>query len=491
MSTGMWILTMRSPLGEPREYILRAGKMSIGRKSDNDIFVPDPSASRFHAEIVFDPDADAVTIRDAGSTNGTFVNRERLSTTRPLKPDDQIRIGEHVISVSQRSGQADGETLPGTQPFTRDMLLEAIDQHTILLFEVAARLNTIMDLDTALREVSNLVKLSMGADKCEIILAEQFRDLPQTGFNATVARQAIEGKAAVLIPDAVAQPDQTMVKSAGQQHIRSALCVPVTAGDEILGLLYVYKTRPLIHPFDQRDLQLAVAIGHQASLTIQRTRLLEKLRAEQQGRQLFQRFLSPEETNVLLPDYLKTGRLPEMSERILTVLFADIRGATDLSARLGPKRFSALLSQYFQQMMQTVFAHQGLLVQFLGDGLLAVFGMFGKPDPETRAVEAALAMLDALDALNRTEGEQIELGIGLNTGAVLAGYLDVKNRFEFSMLGKPVNVAQQLEQHASGNRILIGPATASAVGERFKLKSLGKLDIKGTGPLQVHEVLRG
>jgi len=306
-----------------------------------------------------------------------------------------------------------------------------------------------------------------------------------------VARQAIEQKVAVLIPDTTMHPDQSLVRSAAQQHIRSALCVPVTTGEEILALLYVYKSRPLTHPFGQRDLQLAVAIGHQASLTIQRTRLLERLRQEQEGRQLFQRFLSPEETEIVLPDYLKTGKLPEVTERILTVLFVDIRDATGLAARLGPRRFSALLSKFFQQTLEVVFGHHGLLVQFTGDGLLAVFGMFGRPEPEVRAVEAALAMVARLVALNHAEGETMELGIGINTGAVLAGYLDVKNRFEFSLLGRPVNVAQQLEQHASGNRVLIGPSTASAIGDKINLTAPEKIEIKGTGPLQVHEVLRG
>ena len=489
----MWILTMRSPLGEPREYILRTGKMTIGRKSDNDIFVPDPSASRLHAEILYQADDDAISIRDAGSTNGTFVNRERLIASRLLKPQDQIRIGEHVISVTQRSGDVDvdTQTLPGTQPLTRDLLLESIDQHTILLYEVAARLNTIVELDIALREVGNLVKLSMGADKCEVILAEQFADLPQTGFAATVARQSISQRVAVLIPDTGAQTDPAMIKSAAQQHIRSALCVPVASGEEVLALLYVYKTRPLSHPFDQRDLQLAVAIGHQASLTIQRTRLLEKLRQEQQARLIFQRFLAPEEAEGVLPDYLRSGKLPEMAEKHLTILFADMRGATAASARLGPQRFGALLSKYFQEMMHAVFDQKGLLVQFTGDGLLAVFGMFDPPDPEVRAVQTALNIVDRITALNQAEHENLDFGLGLHTGPVVAGYINVSGRYEFIVLGQTVNVAQQLEQLATTNRVLISPDMAAIVGAKFKVRPLDKVEIKGGGPFQPHEVLRG
>ncbi len=84
----MWILTMRSPKGEPREYVLKPGKTAIGRKSDSDIPLPDESASRAHAELHLDPTENAVVITDLGSTNGTFVNRERISQPRRLTIED-------------------------------------------------------------------------------------------------------------------------------------------------------------------------------------------------------------------------------------------------------------------------------------------------------------------------------------------------------------------------------------------------------------------
>ena len=104
----MWILTMRSPVGEPREFVLRPGKTTLGRKSDNDIHLLDASASRFHAEIHYDPQANTITIHDLGSMNGSFVNHERLVEPRPLNPDDEIRIGEHIITLAmqvEESGQ--------------------------------------------------------------------------------------------------------------------------------------------------------------------------------------------------------------------------------------------------------------------------------------------------------------------------------------------------------------------------------------------------
>src|SRR5438552_18385402 len=104
----LWILSIRSPWHEPREFFLPTGKVTLGRKPDNDIVIADESASRLHAEIVQDTGSDSVTIRDLGSTNGTFVNRERLDRPLALKIDDQIRIGQHTLSVGRRE-RRDGQ----------------------------------------------------------------------------------------------------------------------------------------------------------------------------------------------------------------------------------------------------------------------------------------------------------------------------------------------------------------------------------------------
>jgi adenylate cyclase len=488
----MWVLTVRSPRGEPREYILKAGKTVAGRKSDSDIVIADESASRLHAEFYYDPNDDKVTLRDLGSTNGTFVNRERIGQPYNLRVDDQVRIGQHLISIALRDEEAKAVTdaLPGTQPLTRDLLLESVDQHAVLLYEVAGRLNTIIDLDTALREVANLMKVAMGADKCEVVLSERFGQLADLGFPTSIARQALDQRSAIIIPDV--QGDPALGKSALLLRIRSALCVPVMSGEDIVALLYVYKTRPLSRPFDQRDLQLAVAISHQAALTIQRTRLLTRVRKEQRIRQLLQRFLSPPEAEFLLQDYLKTGRLPELAEQNLTVVFTDIRDSTGMAERLGPRRFSEILTRYYQDMTKIVFDNGGLLNKYLGDGLMAVFGVGRqRPDAEQRAVRAALEMLAQLDAMSRDEGELIEIGVGVNTGPAMAGYLGTEERVEFTVLGDTVNVAQRLEAIARPNRVFVGPTTCEAILAHFNVKLVGPVEVRGRlQPIEVFEVLR-
>lgn len=489
----MWILITRSPNSEPREYPVKPGRNIIGRSRETGVFVPDRSASRAHAELEYDSTADTVLLRDLGSTNGTYVNRERITEPRRLRPGDVIRIGEYTITLIRRDTQSvtGGKPLLGTQPFTRDYLLESLDQHAILMYEVARQLNTVTDVETALHEVSNLMRVSMGAAKCEVILADQFDKLAERGFPTSIARPAVEQRAAVLMPDV---PDESphLGQSAMLLRVRSALCVPVISGDELLGLIYMYKTSPEARPFDASDMQLATAISHQAALTIQRAQLLEKVRLEERTRQFLQRFLSPPEAEFILQDYQQSGRLPGLTEQRLTLLFADMRGSTGLAERAGAALFGEMLSRYYQDVTQIVFKHGGMLDKYMGDGVMAVFGLTRtQSDSEERAVRAGLAIVDWVDDFNRSRIDPIEIGVAINSGTVMAGYVGTEQRVEFTVLGDPVNVAYRLESLARPNRVLIGPATAGAIAGKFNLSRLGPVDLKGrTKPIQVHEVLR-
>lgn len=493
----MWIVTIRSPKGEPHEYVLKPGKTVIGRRSDCDLPLPDESASRSHAEIRCDPGGSALVLLDLGSTNGTYVNREKLTKPRRIGVEDQVRIGQHVLTFVHRQAERPTaravETHPGTQPITRDVVLESLDHHAVLLYEVSSRLNTVIDLDTALREVSDLMRVAMGAEKCQVILADRFGQLAELGFPVSIARLALEQRAAVIIPDAQADPQ--LGQSAMLLHLRSALCVPVMSGDRPAALIYVYKTRPDARPFDRNDLQLAVAISHQAALTIQRTRLLEHVRKEQRIRLLLQRFLSPPEAEFLLQDYLQTGRLPPLAEKVLTVVFADLSDSTGLAERIGPRRFSEILSRFYQRMTDVIFEHGGLLNKYMGDGLMAVFGVTAaQPHPEERAVGASLAMLAELKSIPQADEAPVEMGIGVNTGMAMAGYVGTDERVEFTVLGDTVNVAQRLQLYARPNRVLVGPETFHALAAqrpgRFIIHPTGPLEIRGRAqPVDAYEIL--
>jgi diguanylate cyclase (GGDEF)-like protein len=272
----MWLLTIRSPHNQPVEYWVKPGKNTLGRKPENHIVISDESASRVHAEIYCQNEL--AMVYDLGSTNGTFVNRELITKPHVLKSGDQIRIGQHIISVDFRESGVTKELLASqtdTRKLTRDLLLESIDQNAVFMDAVASRLITILDLETALQEIAGLTKLAIGADKCEVILAEHFAHLSDFEIPNFIAKQAIEQHSVVLIPNLSAQCGR-LTNDAGGPPIASILCIPVIIEQDVAALLYAFKSDPEAKRFDRHDVQLAVAISHQAALTIQRAQLIEK-----------------------------------------------------------------------------------------------------------------------------------------------------------------------------------------------------------------------
>lgn len=278
MQTPAWSILIRSPFGEPREFTLPIGRSTIGRKPDNDVVIADPSASRVHAAFEVDPGSEAVTLSDLGSRNGTFVNHERLTTPYRLHPNDQVRIGQHLIRLSRQgaNGVAASLASPETQPLTLDLMLESVEQHAVLLYEVARRLNMVSDVNRALSEVARILQVALGADKCAVILADQFEQLAYMGFPTAIAQQAIDQRLVVAIPDTTARPELHQRHSGRLLQVRSVICIPVMIADEVAGLLYIYNTQRSARLFNDQDTRLAIAISHQAALTIQRARLMQK-----------------------------------------------------------------------------------------------------------------------------------------------------------------------------------------------------------------------
>ncbi len=488
----MWLFILRSLDGKPREYNIAPGRTTIGRRADNDIVISDLSASRLHAEVLLDPVEDKVVIKDLGSLNGTYINRERLVESRQLAPKDIIRIGEHLITVFKpATSGSTGALIPGTQMLTRDVVLELIDQHAVLTYDAARKLNTVMDVDSALREVSSMIRVSLGADRCEVILPEAFDRLREYGFPMTIARMAIERRAVVNIPDVSLENDRIR-ESASLLRIRSALCVPVLSGEEVMALIYMYKMNPAERPFDQQDVQLAVAISHQAALTLQRMQLMERISEEKRVSQMLQRFVSQSEVEFIMKNYRASGSLPGLAEQHLTVLFADISDSTGLAERLGPIKFGEILSKYYQEMTNVIFEHNGLVDKYLGDGIMAVFGMTGDmKNQEVRAVEAGLSMLSQLESMFGDLDDKICIGVGVNTGDVVAGYVGSRQRVELTVLGDTVNVAAGLQAMARPNRLIVGPATQAVIVGKFETQRVGLITVKGrTRDIQGYEVMR-
>jgi adenylate cyclase len=488
----MWYVTVRSSNREPKEYPIKVGKMTIGRMADCDLTVEDVSASRRHAELNFNPVKDLVTITDLNSTNGTFVNRQRVIGPHPLQENDVIRIGQITITVtSVATGPQKMQGISGSHRFTRELLLESLDQNAVLLYEVARQLNTVIDIDTALREVGMLIKRSMGADRCEVILAKQFSQLSELGWPACLVDDAIKDQSAVVIADLAEKLGAEAIDNPEMFQIHSAMCIPVISGTDLLGLLCLYRIKKNPRPFDQRDMQLAVAVSHQAALTIQRMYLLEKVSREQQVHQLLLRFLSPQEAQFILQDYLESGALPGLAEQKVTILFADIADSTSLAESMGMQSFANILNRFYEDATNMTFANGGM-VKYMGDGVMAVFVQTAAaPDHEERAVRTGISLLTKSKTTGHLDpSHRIVMGVSINTGTAMVGYVGTHERAEFTVLGDTVNVAYRMQDFARPYRLVIGPATIAAVIGKYQTQRLGNVLVRGRErPIQLYEVL--
>jgi adenylate cyclase len=179
------------------------------------------------------------------------------------------------------------------------------------------------------------------------------------------------------------------------------------------------------------------------------------------------------------------------------VLFSDLEGFTPLSASLDPGDLFSLLNRYFETMAAAVLEEQGLLDKFIGDTVMAEFGVprsRGDREEARSAVRAALSMQRRLETLNAelaaTGQPPLHHGIGLHVGDVIAGNLGSSQRLEFTVVGAAVNVASRLEgltRHFPEHSILISGELLALLGERAEVVPLGEHTVKGwPTPLEVY-----
>ena len=467
----MWNLIVHIPDSYPKPYELGDGKTSIGRAMTNDIVVEDAAASRNHAEIRVDEARKKISIVDLDSTNGTFVNHERISGECPLKVNDVIRIGQVIFNLVLPGDETEiRQSAAGTHHFTRELVLESLDQHAVLLYDVARKLNFATNLGMIVDALTILLKHSMGVQSCEIIMKDRFGKFDGSG-GAALAVRAIQNRSAEVSP--------------------TEMYVPVLGNDDVLALMYLKKERPGTRPFTLNHLQIAVAISHQASLTIQRMNLLERVRKEEQIRQLFTRFVSPSEVKLLLKNYLETGELPPLQEEKVTVMFADIAESTRMGEKMGVKKFAAVLNQFYNDSADIIFKHNGML-KYLGDGVMAIFvDLPGENEPEVRAIISGREILGRIKTTGHLVlNQRIIMGISINTGVAMVGYIGTRERAEFNALGDVVNVAYRMQEYARPNRIVVGPATVAAIIDKYPTQRIGAVTLKGReSSFQVYEVL--
>ena len=183
--------------------------------------------------------------------------------------------------------------------------------------------------------------------------------------------------------------------------------------------------------------------------------------------------------------------LNHADRRLVTVLFGDISGFTQLSEKLDPEVVRDLITACFDSLVPCIERYGGTIDKFMGDEVMALFGapQAHENDPE-RALRAALEMRDALSDFNRERGVSLGLHFGMNTGLVYAGALGGGRRQDYSVMGDAVNVAARLTGVAKSGEILAGADTYRQVDHLFEFQAAESLHLKGKAdPIQVFRLV--
>lgn len=220
-------------------------------------------------------------------------------------------------------------------------------------------------------------------------------------------------------------------------------------------------------------------------------------------RSAFGQYLSPALVEQLAksPDKLVLGG----EDREMSILFSDVRGFTTISElyKNDPQGLTSLMNSFLTPLTNAIIEHKGTIDKYMGDAVMAFWNApLNDADHEINACEAALEMLRRVDSLNSQREQQakesgqrfipIKVGVGINTGRCVVGNMGSDLRFNYSVLGDPVNLASRLEGQSKnyGLPIIVGSRTASAVGDKFAVLELDCITVKGkTEPESVYTVL--
>lgn len=218
-------------------------------------------------------------------------------------------------------------------------------------------------------------------------------------------------------------------------------------------------------------------------------------REKRQVKRLFGRYVSRDIYDQLVanPSLAQLGG----QRREMTVLFSDIRGFTTVSESGEPEQIVSLLNVYFTRMVDIVFRHGGTVDKFVGDMVMALFGApLDDPDHADHAVQAAMEMIEELAKLNNEWEPQgrpaLDIGIGINTGPMIAGNIGSEAIMSYTVIGDAVNLGSRLESlnKQYGTRIIISEATRASLKQEYPLRSLGEVVVKGkTQAVPIFEVV--
>lgn len=524
------------------EQIIELGDVTtVGRQPTNTLQIVDRLVSKEHAVISRRPNTEVFVLRDLDSRNGTYCNDVLVESANVLKEGDLVRIGstcwrfqggeEEKAVVQKPADEEPAASIHATMQL--DLLRDfapvdlVADERTLrndyeklrLAYTLSGDMAGQTNLDLMLDKILQRIFEWLPVDRGIIMLVNEDIDPDPDDLRANLEEMAVrirpgvgweEHQTHVTVPrsllnqsvgqrEAVLSTDARMDARFGQAHsvvlqgIRSSMTVPLLGRDEVIGVLHVDS---LISTglFTEKDLAIIGAIARQASISIDNILMQIRIEKETSTRESLSRMLSPNLVDQIVGGELKVVKGGEL--RQCTVLFADVRGFTNLTERTPPTEMVGLMNAYFELVTEVIFANNGTLDKYIGDAVMALFGAPLKSgEDEWNAVKAAWEMQVAIDVFNETRRaenkDEIGVGIGIATGQLIAGYMGSSQTLSYTVLGRSVNLSARLCGMAQPGAVLVGPRTMEILEGRIESDCLDPIKLKGiTDPVSPYHVTK-
>jgi|GEM_PF-1033666 len=497
------------------------GEAIIGRRKEGILPDLDLSFDRFVSRLqarVWEEEGEW-WIEDLDSNNGTRVNGEEIKG----KGKRRLQPGENLVQVGKTKLRMqvlvlDPEALDAQEtsflplPELPIEIVEALDaglptlpvetasasvtRKPALLHELPLQFMAQTRLDLLLqmiveRAMEIIPKAKRGAllfkEPATEQLLKAYLSKGEPIVSTAMAQQAVERREAFIWlrsrPASETRKNEagSLAPEALQRHTESGMYAPLLWKGKVLGVLCVDNCK--VGPtFERTDLQLLLSIARYAAMAVANYKRQDDSRRNATlVKKLFTNF--PPKTREKLLEKSRRGRLrPGGRKSEATVLYADLRGFTSLTASMETEKALSLLNSYFPTLAKIIFKYQGTIGRFLDGMILTVFG---SPEPDgnqhENAVRAALEMQETVTKLNAARAARSQvtcnLGIGIHCGEVLSGFVGLDLWMDFTIVGEALTHALLYCQRANAGEVLVSPRFYERVRDRVLAEevSLGTL----------------
>jgi class 3 adenylate cyclase len=278
------------------------------------------------------------------------------------------------------------------------------------------------------------------------------------------------------------EPQYTNIRAeceAGLARLGAELLLPLVHDQQVIGGLAA-GARASGDPYEEADVAALAAAGQQSVQAVMRVAATERLRAREREFADLKRYFPPQ----IIDQVMARGGAAELGSqrKLVTVLFADLRGFTSFSDSVEPEEVIATLDEYHAAMGARIAEFEGTLEHFAGDGFMVFFNdPLDQPDHVERAARMALAMRDDVERLRAgwtRKGYAIHVGMGIHSGYATCGFIGYEGRRDYAVIGNVTNLAARLSDAAGPGEIFISARSYGEV-DGFLAESVGDLTLKG------------